>query len=205
MYEYLKGSLVSANPSRCILEAGGIGYAVLISETTYDALPTKGKEARLFLHHVFNVDRNDQRFFGFHSEKERTIFRQLLEVQRVGPSLALKILGGGLDNLVSAIAAEDVAALKRIKGVGAKVAERMVVELKDPFSKLGLLHGVSELSEAGKAGATSQLEPDQSDAVLALVNLGYKPAESEKAVLAVLKKVPDADTATLIRQALQLV
>ncbi|MCK6438883.1 MAG: Holliday junction branch migration protein RuvA [Planctomycetes bacterium] len=199
MYEFIRGTLVSKDPACAIVEAGGVGYRLNITAQTFDRLPDKGKEATLLLHHTINAEQGEQRLFGFAEEQERMLFRQLLDVQRIGPSIAMRILSNaGAQTLINAIAGGDLVFLKRLKGVGPKVAERLVVELQEPLSKLGLLKGAVPTPAAGTAGAVGR------DAVAALVGLGYKPAMSEKAVAAAMKKLgPGAQAAEVIRAALQ--
>lgn len=204
MYEYLKGEVAAKDPSSCVIEAGGVGYRVLISTQTFDGLPAKGEVAKLLVHHTLNADAGEMRFYGFGSAKERLIFRQLIEVQRVGPSVAIRILSNaGVDQLVAAIAGGDALALKRVKGVGPKMAERLVVELHAPLSKLGLLKDIDLEAGASLADAPSSHPTNVADAIAALVNLGYKPAQAEKAATAAAKKLdPDADVSAVIRASL---
>lgn len=203
MYEFIRGTLHSKDPGAVVVEAGGIGYRMLITAATYDRLPERGQSVMLHLHHVISPDQGEERLYGFGDETERMIFRQLLEVQRIGPSVALRILSNiGASELVGAIAGGDVAFLKRVKGVGAKMAERLIVELQEPLSKLGILKltGATAHATGGAGGNAAR------DAIAALVNLGYRPANAEKAVAAAMENLGDAGNASdLIRAALQLV
>ena len=200
MYESIRGELTAKDPGAAIIEAGGIGYRVHITSKTYDDLPAMGEEVRLFLHHTINAEQGVERLYAFADQSERVIFRQLLDVQRIGPSVALRVLSNaGIENLISAIAGGDVLFLKKVKGVGPKMAERLVVELQEPLSKLGLLSmaGGADTKAAAPSGVAH-------DAVAALVSLGYKPSASEKAVSKAVKSLGnEAETSEVIRAALQ--
>jgi len=208
MYEYITGTLKGKDPSSAVVEAGGFGYRIFITTQTFDRLPTSGQAVTLWLHKSFNAEQGLERFFGFAEERERLLFRELLEVQRIGPSVALRILSAaGMETLVNAISGGDVLTLKRIKGVGPKMAERLVVELQEPLSKLGLLKpGAVGVSGAPSAPA---LVGAARDALAALVTLGYRPAEAEKAVVRasedLAKSGATVDTSSLIRAALKQV
>lgn len=203
MYEYIRGRLIEKNPGSAVIESGAFGYRVFISARTFDALPAVGTEVKLFLHRAFNAEQGYDKFFGFSDLRERTLFLELLEVQRIGPSVAMRILSSaGMDTLVNAIAGGDVLTLKRIKGVGPKMAERLVVELQGPLSKLGfgLAGGAAQAAGAAPLGNAAR------DALSALVTLGYRPADAEKAVLAACEKLEKGgaspDTSAIIRAAL---
>jgi Holliday junction DNA helicase RuvA len=203
MYEYIKGTLTEKNPGSAVIESGAFGYRVFISTRTFDALPPAGTAVKLHLHRAFNAEQGYDKFFGFSDVRERTLFLELLEVQRIGPSVAMRILSSaGMDTLVNAIANGDVLTLKRIKGVGPKMAERLVVELQGPLSKLGF--GIA-IGGAQAAGAPP-LSNAARDALSALVTLGYRPADAEKAVIAACeslgKKGVAPDTSAIIRAAL---
>ena len=208
MYESIRGTLLSKDPGAAVIEAGGIGYRIFITTAGYDALPASGAEARLLLYHTINAEQGEQKLFGFCEARERLVFTQLMEVQRIGPATALRILSNaGVDQLIAAIAGGDVATLKRIKGVGAKVAERLVVELQEPLSKLGLLKTLPQGAPgSGTAPVSVPANQAERDAIAALVNLGYKPTQAEKAVSEAVKSAADpSNVSGLIRAALQRV
>jgi Holliday junction DNA helicase RuvA len=209
MYEYITGVLVAKDPTSVVIEAGGFGYRVLITTQTFDQLPVVGATAKLFIHKSFNAEQGLERLFGFAAIKERQLFLELLEVQRIGPSVAMRILSGaGMDTIVNAICSGNVQTLKRIKGIGPKMAERLVVELQEPLSKLGLLTTMSA-GGASKAAPQSNLSAAARDALSALVTLGYRPGEAEKAVLKASEELEKAgaaiDTSSLLRVALRQV
>ncbi|MCA8940384.1 MAG: Holliday junction branch migration protein RuvA [Planctomycetes bacterium] len=200
MYEYLRGTLAAKDPTAAIVEAGGIGYRVLISQGTYDALGGKGSEALLWLHALLLAEQGEQRLYGFSELKERALFRQLLNVQRVGPAMAMKVLSAaGYDTLISSIAGGNVDALKRVKGVGAKMAERLVVELQEPLSKLGFIVSSAAAGEAPRAPLSSI----EAEAIQALVGLGNTPKEAERVVRKANSGNDFDDVGDLIRAALR--
>ncbi len=208
MYEFIRGVLQAKNPSALVLDVSGIGYRILISTKTFDVLPEPQEEVQLFLHHTFHAEQGEQRLYGFLEEQDRLLFRQLLSVQRVGPSVALRILSNvGTSTFVNAIQEGNLQALKGIKGVGGKMAERLVVELKEPLGKLGLLfHGKTLSSSRSERFESLSPATENSDAIAALVQLGYKPVQAEKAVRKAAEKVgADASSEKLIRLALQIV
>src|SRR5580693_5226961 len=130
MIALLRGTLLEKHPNQAIVEAGGVGYDVLIPVSTYAALPEAGSEVRLRIHtHVLE---DALSLFGFLTSEEKTIFEKLISVSGIGPSLAVKVLSGmSTADLIPAIRNGSVEQLVRIPGVGRKTAERMVLELKD--------------------------------------------------------------------------
>lgn len=139
--------------------------------------------------------------YGFYEKRERELFRELIRLNGVGPKLALALMSGlEVDELVRCVQAQDTSALTRIPGVGKKTAERLLVELKDRFKAWESLPGTFTLVSNGP----NQAEPvasAESDAVSALISLGYKPQEASKAVSAIKEK--DLSSADLIRRALK--
>jgi len=179
MIVFIEGIIEEKNPARVVINAGGVGYELVITLNTYESLPAAGSKVRLHTHH--HVRDDAEVLYGFSDTAERSFFGQLTAVSGIGPATAVGILSGmPLVSLRAAIAAEDVKRLSSIKGVGKKTAERIIVELKDKVSALA----VAEES-AGRA-ALSDEERVMNDAVLALVALGYRNAEAFAAVKRVL-------------------
>jgi Holliday junction DNA helicase RuvA len=174
MITHLRGQLVESFPNRVIVDVGGVGYEAHIPISTYDALPPTGEAVRLLTHH--HVREDAQELFGFASEAERDLFRLLVnQVSGIGPKMALSVLSGmPVARFKTSVAAGDISALAGIKGVGRKTAERMVVELRD---KVGVA-AAWQAPAAGRPPAQSQA----ADAILALVSLGYRQPEAQKAV-----------------------
>ncbi|MEK7467422.1 MAG: Holliday junction branch migration protein RuvA [Planctomycetota bacterium] len=168
MFESFTGELSRKTPGTAVVECGGVGYALRISLATYDALPAAGARVRIWAHLESGGDAGI-RLFGFATETEREIFRLLLNVNGVGPATALSIVSGApLEDLRRAVADGDVATLKRIKGIGPKTAQRLVLDLQETFKTLGPASGPRRAAAA--------------DALLALVALGYPRPAAERAV-----------------------
>ena len=174
MIVHLTGTLVEKLPTRIVLDVNGVGYEVFITLATYEDLPATGKECRLHILHAVREDA--ELLYGFSDPRERAFFMTLTNVSGIGPALALNVLSGlPLVSLASAIAENDVPRLSRIKGVGKKTAQRLIVELRDK---------VSSLAPAEEASAQTGDGSDTivSDAVLALIALGYRNADAYAAV-----------------------
>jgi len=181
MIASLSGRLKQRDSGRIVIETGGVGYEVFIPLATYYRLPSLGAPVSLEIRQVVRED--SLTLYGFFTAAEKQAFDLLMLVQHVGPKLALAILSVlSPDELVSAIAREDVERLDAVPGVGAKVAERVVRELRDKTAELKLVASerVEEFDGVtdGDDGAASELD----DAVSALVNLGYKPVHARRAV-----------------------
>ncbi len=175
MIATLTGRLKVRESGRLVVETAGVGYEVFIPLATYYRMPSIGAAVELEIRQVVREDAIT--LFGFATPGEKHAFDLLMRVQHVGPKLALAVLSVlSPDELVAAVTHEDVNRIDAVPGVGPKVAERVVRELRDRISDLKLVpHGTVEASSNG-AGALVD------DAVSALVNLGYKPAEAKRAV-----------------------
>lgn len=192
----LRGKLIEAGVLRVVIEASGVGHEVNVPVTTAERLPKVGSEVCLLIHHVFRED--GQALYGFAVAEERDFFRLLVEkVSGVGPKMALNILSRlALPILRDAIIRGDVALLAQCPGVGKKTAERLVVELKD---KVGL-EGPGVVTTAAPSAAAPSAA---SDAVAALVALGFKAPDADKGVRAALTKLGAGATADqLVKAAL---
>jgi Holliday junction DNA helicase RuvA len=176
MIAHLRGKLIDKQPGQAIVEAGGVGYDVTISVPTFTGLPGVGAEASLFIH--TQVSDDAIALFGFLGREEKRLFERLITVSGVGPKLAIKMLSGlEPERAVQAIRAQDHAQLTRIPGVGKKLAERLVVELKDKLDDFA----VAPVASVVKGAAVD-------DVLSALVNLGYQRAAAEKAIEQVVSK-----------------
>ena len=194
MYHHLSGKLMHKSPASVVVDVAGVGYGLTVPLSTYEKLPTEGEQVRLLTH--LHVRDDVMRLFGFATSEERELFRMLIGVSGIGPMLALAVLSGmSVDTIKQAVAAGDATLLKTIRGVGAKTAERMVLELRDPIGRLGVPIGAPGVS----AGDRTAL-----DAVAALVSLGYSRTKAEEAV-ALARKKCGADTTVeeLVREALK--
>jgi holliday junction DNA helicase RuvA len=176
MIAHLRGRLLSKQPQQAIVEAAGVGYDVAISVSTYTSLPTEGAEVALHIH--TQVREDTLALYGFLDRNEKRIFERLITVSGVGPKLAITIQSGlPSDRLVAALRAQDHATLTRIPGVGKKLAERLVVELKDKLEDMAVA-----------APAVAAAGPAAEDVLSALVNLGYQRPSAQKAIEAAVAK-----------------
>ena len=194
MIAYIRGMLVEKEPTRAVIEAGGVGYEFLVSLSTYEKLPRTGSEAKLLAYHCVRED--DEILFGFWAEDEKAMFVKLTSVSGVGPKIALAILSGSsIAELAMSIAGGDAKRISAIKGVGKKTAEKICVELKDK---------VSEFAFTGHDGGPGRTAPPvMRDAVAALRALGFNEETSSKMVADVLAKHADVESVeTVIKLAL---
>src|SRR5687767_10623025 len=130
VYDSIQGRLTAREPARVVVEAGGLGYLLHVPLSTWEALPPVGEEVRLLLHLAVRED--EWRLYGFATPGEREAFRGLLRVSGVGPAVSLGLLSGlGAEALVRAVGQGDARALTRVKGVGKKTAERIVLDLRE--------------------------------------------------------------------------
>ena len=187
----LKGTVIHKQPPWLVLDVHGVGYELEAPMSTFYDLPEVGREVSLFTHYAQKED--GVALYGFLREAERRLFRDLQKVTGIGAKIALAVLSGvSVDEFVRLLQAGDIAALTRVPGIGKKTAERMLVELRDRAVELG---GASAL------GISSLPVDPQSEAVIALQQLGYKPAEAQRMARAATAAGDDA--ATIIRKALQ--
>jgi Holliday junction DNA helicase RuvA len=188
MIATLTGRLKVRESGRLVVETAGVGYEVFIPLATYYRMPPIGAAVELEIRQVVREDALT--LFGFATAGEKHAFDLLMRVQHVGPKLALAVLSVlSPDELVAAVTHEDVNRIDAVPGVGPKVAERVVRELRDRISELKLVAPAHGTVEASSNGAGTLVD----DAVSALVNLGYKPAEARRAV----DSVGAANTATM--------
>lgn len=197
MIATLRGTVQLREPGRVVLETGGVGYELFVPLATYHRLPQPGELARLEVRQVVRED--SLTLYGFATAGEKRAFELLMQVQQVGPKLALAILSAlSAHELASAIQRDDVRLLDAVPGVGPKVAERIVRELRDKTDAIAS----TAPAPAGANGGSTLSE----DAVSALVNLGYKPLEARRAVekVAPAAVAGGADLETVIRKSLAL-
>jgi Holliday junction DNA helicase RuvA len=191
MYEFIRGTIIERNPANIVIETAGVGYFINISLNTYSKLGPKREEI-LFLHQVVREDAHV--LYGFADKDERTLFRNLISVNGVGANTAIMMLSSlNPDEVVAAITTENVAILKGVKGIGAKTAQRIIIDLKD---KLGKLHETDQI-------LLSPNNTIRNEALSALVMLGFVKRDAEKSVSTILKEQPDATVESVIKQALK--
>ena len=193
MFEYIKGSLIELNPAEAIIESGGLGYNILISLQTYDALQGKN-DALLYLYHYIRED--DEQLYGFATKNERELFKLLISVSGVGVGSARMMLSSLTDEEIrNAILSEDAVRIKSVKGIGLKTAQRLIIELKDKIVKgEGAVNTIP-----GMATDNSVIE----EATIALVTLGFAKANINKVLADLIKKKPQSTVEELIKYALQ--
>ena len=176
MFYYIEGTVTVLEPGLAVVDAGGVGYACRTTTTTLSGLQT-GKKARLYTY--LNVREDAMELYGFGSVREKGCFEQLLSVSGVGPKAALAILSSSTpENLALAIATSNEKALTAAPGVGKKLAQRIILELKDKLAKE--MPGIS--ASAGPAPQGSAPGAVVSEASAALAVLGYTPAEITNAL-----------------------
>ena len=198
MIAFIKGTLAELSPLLAVVELHGMGYAVHIPVTTAERLPSIGQEVKLYTLVIFREE--SQTIYGFHGREERDFFQLLVEkVSGIGPKIALTIMSKlSVALLKNAIAQSDVSLLSKCPGIGKKTAERLIIELRDKIFPVAAKEGINEVPF--HSGAFSS--PHQ-DAVAALMTLGYKAAEADKAVrFALTKKGTEATVEVLIKEAL---
>jgi len=195
MIAYLKGTVHDKSPEQLIVDVHDVGYQLEISSQTYQELPEDGDEVKLLVYH--HITDNDQRLFGFVSQNEKDLFELLITVKGVGPKLGLTILSGlPAEEITGAIVQKNKSTLSKIKGIGKKTAERMILELKDK---------ISDMVDATYSGTpTSNVSGDVRDeAISALQSLGFKKRDSEEAVeLAARNGDIDGNVQELVKKAL---
>jgi Holliday junction DNA helicase RuvA len=169
MIAHLRGRLISKHPNQAIVEAGGVGYDVVITVPTFSELPSAGAEVALHIH--THVREDALALYGFLRPEEKQLFEKLITVSGIGPKLAITILSGmAAAEMVGAIRGNDFARLTKIPGIGRKTAERMCVELRDKLEGFGAPQAVVTHSAI------------EEDVISALSNLGYQRGLAEKAV-----------------------
>lgn len=193
MLDYIRGRVVGKSPTRLVLEVAGIGYQLHIPLSTFEKIPNH--EEVTVLTQLF-VKEDQIKIFGFATGEERNLFQLLLSVNGIGPTTAITILSGScVDDIKDAIAREDARALEKIKGVGKKTAERIILELKGV---------IKEITPAMSSGMGSGQKALVSDAVMALVSLGYGRPVAENAVSETIRRLKTVDNVEmLVREALK--
>ncbi len=196
MIDYISGKIAELTPTMVVLDNSGIGYAIEISLQTYAALESQ-KEAKVYIYHHIQSSSDVEMFYGFSSKDERSIFELLISVSGVGVNTARVILSSfSADELREAILSENVAAIKSVKGIGLKTAQRMVLELKDKISKGE--GGVSEVLLVSDRNAVAE------EAAAALQMLGFSKPNISKAIQKIVSSNPNIKVEELIKKALQI-
>jgi holliday junction DNA helicase RuvA len=196
MIAHIRGQLVEKNPGAVIVEANGIGYRVFVSLHTFYDLPESPQPVRMYTH--THVREDAFHLYGFSTLLERDLFRILLGVSGIGPKLAINILSGiAAPELLQSLSAGDLNRLISVPGVGRKTAERMILDLREKAREAETRLSLPKISSAS---------PDEmaEDIVSALVNLGYKKGQAEKAVESVLRETPGAKLEEALKTTLKV-
>lgn len=176
MYAYIKGIVDEKGIDRAVVEAAGVGYELLCPDSTLREITT-GREAKLLAH--FNITQDGAALYGFYTKEEREMFRRLIAVNRVGPKLALAILGRlSPQDIAMAIVTQNAAAFDRIPGLGKKTAARLLLELKEKVSN-------EEMASSSVPNPSDSNMDMRAEAIAALVALGYDGVSAGRAVSAV--------------------
>lgn len=196
MYNYIEGKLTEINPSYAVIDCGGIGFLLRITLNTYSKIKDEST-CKLFTHLNFSagVQASVMDLYGFESEEERKIFRNLIAVNGIGMNTALLILSSlSINQLVNAIVNEDIHVLKSVKGIGVKTAQRIVIELKDKIGK-------SDYTETTKINIVHNTKRDE--ALSGLVILGFQRFSAQKIVDKLLMETPEISVESLIKESLK--
>jgi len=199
MIDHVRGTLTSKTPAAAVVEAGGVGYAVDIPLSTFQALPDVGREVKLLTH--FHVREDTHRLYGFATAAERELFRVLITVNQVGPKVALNVLSRiAVGDLVEAVSRGDTARLKAIPGIGQKTADRLVVELRGKLKNIAVPQAEGAAAGGGRTGGGVRQETSE-----ALLALGYNEVQVSRALQRTAEVVAaDAPIEEWIRKALQV-
>jgi Holliday junction DNA helicase RuvA len=195
MISTLHGTLLSKSPTELVVDVGGVGYGVHIPLSTYEATGDVGSTVRLYTH--LHVREDVLQLYGFASEQERSTFRLLVSVNGVGPRMAQGILSGSsVSEFKNHILQGDLSALTAIPGVGRKMAERLIVELREKVEP-------AEPEPPIGAGIADPQSQARSEALLALVSLGYTRTIAERAIRAAIQESGSSSVEVLIKTALR--
>ena len=191
MISHINGKLVEKNPTEVVIECGGVGYLINVSLYTYSRIPSR-EDLRLFTHLIVREDSHT--LYGFFDKGEREIFRLLISVSGIGASTARTMLSSmSPQEIMEAIASDNVAAIQSVKGIGAKTAQRVIIDLRDKIVKL---YGMEDIAAVSDNTA-------RDEALSALEVLGYPRKQAEKVVAKILKAEPESGVEEIIKGALK--
>lgn len=198
MIDYIKGTVAELTPTRVVLDNQGIGYSVEISLQTFAELENK-TEAKVYIYHHIQSSSDVELYYGFTTKDERVLFEQIIGVSGIGVNTARMILSTlSAEEFRNAVISEDVNAIKSVKGIGLKGAQRLVLELKDKIIK-----GEGESSQSLLFSASERNQVSD-EATQALVMLGFSKPNIQKAIASILKNNPNAKVEEIIKSALQI-
>ena len=201
MIEYIRGELTEITPAMAVVEAAGVGYGLNISLNTFSAIQGK-KEVKLYVHEALVTGGRDDSFtlFGFASKQERELYRLLITVPGVGGNTARMIISSvAPPELANIISSGNERALKSVKGIGLKTAQRIIVDLRDKIVALGIADEIP----AGGSVAAPVNNAVRDEAVAALTMLGFSPAPTQKVVVQILQQQPELPVEQVVKLALK--
>ena len=207
MIEYIKGELTEITPTAAVVETNGIGYLLNISLNTYSAIQGK-KEVKLYVDEALVTGGRDDSFtlFGFYNKQERELYRMLITVSGVGSNTARMILSAtSATELVNIIASGNEKALKGVKGIGLKTAQRIIVDLRDKMTQSGIIADVMQDGAIANSQQPAINSQTKEEAIGALTMLGFAAAPSNKVVNEILQAHPDMPVDQVIKQALKMI
>ncbi|MDO4789834.1 MAG: Holliday junction branch migration protein RuvA [Porphyromonas sp.] len=202
MIEYIKGAITSLHPTTAVIEASGIGYEVHISLFSYNLLQGVG-ESKVYIHEIIREDAHD--LFGFVRQEERAIFRLLITVNGVGANTARLILSSySPAELSRHISLGNAAALKGVKGIGAKTSQRIILDLKDKIAGIVPAEQLLGTTTTIQEPESAETQAEKEEAVSAFVVLGYPRAAAKKVVDTLFKKYPELSLNEKIKKGLTM-
>lgn len=196
MFEYIKGKLIEVDTTRAVIDINGIGYKIIIPASIYSDLLNKES---VFLYTSYIVKEDSQTLYGFLTKTQRDVFELLLSVSGIGAKTAILLLGHlDIDNLMIAVNNADIRLISKVPGIGKKTAERLILELKDKLKTI-------DTKNIGKS-ISHRASTITSDAIAALMNLGYNPSQAQRAVKSVINDFDEKiNLSDLITKALKAV
>ena len=202
MIAHLSGTLLSKQATSVIVDVGGVGYEVTIPLSTFYDLEDSGSPVQLRIY--THVREDTLQLYGFRTTRERELFLKIISVSGIGPKLGITLLSGmSAEELIACIRTNDLARLTLIPGVGRKTAERLVIELREKITSLASAQIEAELSERTALSAEPTQDSVRSDALSALLNLGYQRSSAEKAVDGALAEGGEVSVESILRRVLR--
>lgn len=202
MIAHLSGTLLSKHATSVILDVGGVGYEVNIPLSTFYDLGDIGAAVQLRIY--THVREDALQLFGFKTARERELFLRIISVSGIGPKLGITLMSGmSADEMIESIRTNNLARLTLIPGIGRKTAERLVIELREKMAALAT-GGAEEANQQVRTGPAAMSEDGvRSDALSALLNLGYQRSSAEKAIDAVMRETPELSVESVLRSSLR--
>jgi holliday junction DNA helicase RuvA len=202
MIAHLSGTLLSKHATSVVLDVAGVGYEVTIPLSTFYELEDAGSKVQLRIY--THVREDALQLYGFKSTRERELFLRLISVSGIGPKLGITLLSGmSADEIIASIRTNNLARLTLVPGIGRKTAERLVIELRDKVASLSSPELKEELGPESGSPAVYSEDSMRSDALSALLNLGYQRSSAEKAVTAAINEGGDLSVESILRNSLR--